>query len=134
MRERSFSEGHPRDLDLPPGLRDLPRVLRAPVVYGGKSTQLSGDRATGFASESAVTTATVEEPAAADAGEFADEIRPHPLDQIAALVQSLTFGEMIGFAEAVWQFQPSDTAPSQDGFPMLLHRWATSACSSRKRP
>ena len=129
MRERSFSERHPRDLDLPPGLRDLPRILRAPVLHGGKS-----GNPTGFANESAVTTTAVLEPAAADRGQFADQIRADPLDQIAALVQSLTYGEMITFAEAIWQHQPADTAPSQDGLPMLLYRWANSARSSCNRP
>ena len=41
-------------------------------------------------------------------------------------VRALTYGEMIEFAEAIWNIRP-DGAIDQQSLPMMLHLWSTSA-------
>jgi hypothetical protein len=48
---------------------------------------------------------------------------PTPLDDIAALVQSLTYGEMIELSEAIWKSR-SEVAVTQETLPPVLHRWS----------
>jgi len=50
---------------------------------------------------------------------------PSPLDDIATLVQSLTYGEMIELAEAMWESR-SEGNVTQGNLSALLHRWSTS--------
>jgi len=53
-----------------------------------------------------------------------DQLNRKPLNEIAALVLALTYGEMIEFADAVWKSQPEGSAINQENIPALLHRWA----------
>ena len=46
------------------------------------------------------------------------------LDSIAALVTTLTYGEMIEMAEAIWTMQSDGAALTQETLPALLHRWS----------
>jgi len=64
----------------------------------------------------------------------ADDVYRNRIDEIALLVQSITYGEMIEVAEAMWKAQPTDTAITQENLPKLLHQWAKSRRSSRNRP
>ena len=64
----------------------------------------------------------------------ADDVYRNRIDEIALLVQSITYGEMIEVAEAMWKAQPADTAITQENLPKLLHQWAKSRRSSRNRP
>jgi hypothetical protein len=50
----------------------------------------------------------------------------NPLDEIATLVQGLTYGEMIELSEAIWKVQAAGMAVTQENLPALLHRWSTS--------
>jgi hypothetical protein len=50
---------------------------------------------------------------------------PTPLDDIAALVQSLTYGEMIELSEAIWKSR-SEGAVTAESLPAVLHRWSAS--------
>jgi hypothetical protein len=50
---------------------------------------------------------------------------PTPLDDIAALVQTLTYGEMIELSEALWKSR-SEGAVTGETLPPLLHRWSAS--------
>lgn len=50
---------------------------------------------------------------------------PGKLEEIATLVRSLTYGEMVEYATAVWKLQPADTAITVDNLPALFHRWST---------
>jgi hypothetical protein len=47
-----------------------------------------------------------------------------PLDEIALLVQALTYGEMMELAEEMWKVKGEDEV-TQDALPGMLHRWAT---------
>ena len=49
-----------------------------------------------------------------------------PLDEIAILVHSLTYGEMIELCEAIWRAQPEGSDITQENLPALLHRWSKS--------
>ena len=51
---------------------------------------------------------------------------PLPLDEIATVIQSLTYGEMIELSEAMWKNRPNGSAVTLENLPELLHRWSTS--------
>jgi len=52
-----------------------------------------------------------------------------PLDDIAALVQCLTYGEMIELSEAIWKSR-SEGAVTEETLPPVLHRWSASHLAS----
>ena len=49
-----------------------------------------------------------------------------PLDEIATLIKSLTYGEMMELSETIWRGQLEGSPVTQEGLPGLLHRWAMS--------
>jgi hypothetical protein len=49
-----------------------------------------------------------------------------PLDEIATLIQGLTYGEMIRLSEAMWANRPNGLAVTLENLPELFHRWSTS--------
>jgi len=55
-----------------------------------------------------------------------------PLDEIATLVQSLTYGEMMELSETIWQSQPEGSPVTQADLPALLHRWAMSRAGTAR--
>jgi len=55
-----------------------------------------------------------------------EQLDRKPLDEIAMLVQALTYGEMIELADAMWKVQPEGSAVTQENLPALLHRWSKS--------
>ena len=57
---------------------------------------------------------------------FQEQLARSPLDEIATLVGSLTYGEMIELSEAIWRAQPGGSAITLENFPALLHRWSKS--------
>jgi hypothetical protein len=57
---------------------------------------------------------------------FQEQLNRSRLDEISALVLSLTYGEMIEMASAIWKAQPEGTSITQDNLPGLLHRWSKS--------
>jgi hypothetical protein len=57
---------------------------------------------------------------------FQEQLNRNRLDEIAALVLALTYGEMIEMATAIWEAQPEGSAITQDNLPALLHRWSKS--------
>jgi hypothetical protein len=48
------------------------------------------------------------------------------LDEVATLIQSLTYGEMMELSETMWKGQPEGSPVTQENLPALLHRWAIS--------
>jgi len=46
------------------------------------------------------------------------------LDEIASLVQNLTYGEMLELAEVLSKAQPQGLPVTQENLPELLHRWS----------
>ena len=59
-----------------------------------------------------------------------------PLDDIAALVQNLTYGEMIELSEAMWTNRPNGLAVTLENLPELFHRWSISrtAAAHKREP
>jgi hypothetical protein len=55
-----------------------------------------------------------------------EQLSRKPLDEIAALVGGLTYGEMIELSEAIWRAQPEGSVITLENFPALLHRWSKS--------
>jgi hypothetical protein len=53
-----------------------------------------------------------------------------PLDEIATLIQGLTYGEMIELSEAMWTNRPNGLAVTLENLPALLHRWSTSQAAA----
>ena len=53
------------------------------------------------------------------------KVKP-PLDEIATLIQGLTYGEMIDLSVALWKNRPNGSAVTLKNLPGLLHRWSTS--------
>jgi hypothetical protein len=57
-----------------------------------------------------------------------DELNRNRLNEIAALVRSLTYGEMMELAHALWKIRPEGTAAvDQHTLPMMLHLWSTAS-------
>jgi hypothetical protein len=57
-----------------------------------------------------------------------------PIDEIAILVQGLTYGEMIELAQAMWKAQPEGSAVTQENLPVLLHCWSESHSAWKAQP
>lgn len=57
-------------------------------------------------------------------GKYQGQKGRNRLDEIAALVLALTYGEMIELADAIWQAQAEGLAITQENLPALLHRWS----------
>jgi hypothetical protein len=51
--------------------------------------------------------------------------RRTPIDDIAALVRTLTYGEMVQLADEIWKAIPADqnTALTLEALPATLHTW-----------
>lgn len=57
---------------------------------------------------------------------LAEQLDRKPIDEIAALVRALTYGEMIELAEGLWGAQRDGADLSKESLPSVLHRWSTS--------
>jgi hypothetical protein len=55
-----------------------------------------------------------------------EQLARGPVDEIAALMRALTYGEMIELAEGLWNVNGQGSEISKDNLPGLLHRWSTS--------
>jgi hypothetical protein len=53
------------------------------------------------------------------------ELGRRPLDEIARLIRSLTYGEMIELASSVSKVQPEGSVIAADNLPDMLYRWST---------
>jgi hypothetical protein len=49
------------------------------------------------------------------------------LNEIATLVRTLTYGEMMELAHAIWKIRPDGAEIDQYNLPMMLHLWSTSS-------
>jgi hypothetical protein len=49
------------------------------------------------------------------------------LNEIATLVRTLTYGEMMELAHAIWKIRPEGAEVDQYNLPMMLHLWSTSS-------
>jgi hypothetical protein len=56
-----------------------------------------------------------------------DELSRNRLNEIATLVRTLTYGEMMELAHAIWKIRPVGGEVDQHSLPMMLHLWSTSS-------
>jgi hypothetical protein len=56
-----------------------------------------------------------------------DEFGRDRLNEIATLVRTLTYGEMMELAHAIWKIRPEGAEVDQYSLPMMLHLWSTSS-------
>jgi hypothetical protein len=49
------------------------------------------------------------------------------LNEIATLMRSLTYGEMIELAQAIWKIRPEGEEVDHRNLPLMLHLWSTSS-------
>jgi hypothetical protein len=61
---------------------------------------------------------------------LAQQLERRPIDEIAALVRTLTYGEMIELAEELANAQLEGSDISKNALPSVLHRWSTSRTAS----
>jgi hypothetical protein len=57
---------------------------------------------------------------------LAEALDPRPIDEIAALMRALTYGDMIELSEGIWSAQAEGLDWSKDTLPSVLHRWSIS--------
>jgi hypothetical protein len=57
---------------------------------------------------------------------LAEALDRRPIAEIAALMRTLTYGDMIELAEEIWDARPETLDFSKDTLPNVLHRWSTS--------
>ncbi len=55
-----------------------------------------------------------------------DEFGGDRLNEIATLMRTLTYGEMMELAHAIWKIRPEGEEVDQYSLPMMLHLWSTS--------
>jgi hypothetical protein len=55
-----------------------------------------------------------------------DELSRNRLNEIATLMRTLTYGEMMELAHAIWKIRPEGEEVDQYSLPMMLHLWSTS--------
>jgi hypothetical protein len=55
-----------------------------------------------------------------------EQLERQPVDEIAALMRALTYGEMMELAEGLCNINGQGSEISKDNLAGLLHRWATS--------
>ena len=56
-----------------------------------------------------------------------DEFGGDRLNEIATLVRTLTYGEMMELAHAIWKIRPDGAEVDQYSLPMMLYLWSTSS-------
>ena len=54
------------------------------------------------------------------------ELGRRRLDEIADVVRTLTYGEMMELAESMWNIKPEDSNLTEHNLPAGLHHWSTS--------
>ena len=133
----------PHGLDWRPVLdsyRTQTEGLREPEEADQAATErIEGDHATMSAdaapveTDRAQTESGSEMAAPVNLRKLQEQLDRSRLDEIAALVLSLTYGEMIELANAIWKSQPDGPALTQETLPALLYRWSKAQSGPARR-
>ena len=113
----------PRELDSRPIPSDYrPKRVRLPDGNGTQSDGYYGDELTNqnYSEASMEISGGVNLPRP-------DEFGGDRLNEIATLVRTLTYGEMMELARAIWKIRPEGAEVDQYSLPMMLHLWSTSS-------
>ena len=114
----------PRELDSRTIASDYrPRRVRLLDPAGAESERYYGDELSGrnYAE------ATIELSGQLSLPKPDDELSRNRLSEIATLVRTLTYAEMMEFARAIWKIRPEGEEVDQHSLPMILHLWSTSS-------
>jgi hypothetical protein len=65
-------------------------------------------------------------PPAVDLRKLEEELGRRRLDEIADVVRTLTYGEMMELASSVWNVRPDGSELTESNLPSVLYRWSTS--------
>ncbi|SRR5579871_3647572 len=60
-----------------------------------------------------------------DLGRLEAELGRKRLDEIADVVRTLTYGEMLELAESMWSVRAGEAELTEHNLPALLYRWST---------
>ena len=122
MAEVEFRQmvGFPRDLDR----RPTPADFRPGATRRVPGTELEGADRPGKNEVHDDRTIEMDMEAILNPRKVQQPVTPKPLDEIAAVVQGLTYGEMIELSGAMWKCQEEGAAITQENPPALLHRWS----------
>lgn len=105
----------PRERDTRPVPSDFrPKQLRTIGSGGAESDGSYGDDPGGLLDGVGI-----------DLERLEDELSRNRLNEIATLVRSLTYGEMMELAHAIWKIRPEGMI-DQNSLPTMLHLWSTS--------
>ena len=114
----------PRELDARPIPSDYrPRRVRLLDVSSPESEGDDGDEL----GDQNYSEASMEITRRDDLRRPEDELSRNRLNEIATLVRTLTYGEMMELAHAIWKIRPAKGEVDQHSLPMMLHLWSTSS-------
>src|SRR5436305_6788909 len=102
---------------------ELPQVVQVQVPdrrLGREEFRSEAFRRDAFGRERAIEERNI------DLQRLAEALDRQPIDEIAALVRALTYGDMMALAEEIWNAQPEGLNIAKDTLPSVLHRWSTS--------
>jgi len=123
-------EGEVAEVDFPKRPPTLGEMDRRPLIDGYRSERSGAGTvrqdAANDVARNGFDMRTHHEVAMNTVRKLQEQLDRNPLDEIAMLVQALTYGEMIELAEAMWKVQPDGSAVTQENLPALLHRWSKS--------
>jgi hypothetical protein len=110
----------PRELDTRPIPGDYrPRRVRLLGTSDSVTEDYYGDELSDQAS--------MEASRQVDLRPMEDELSRNRLNEIATLVRTLTYGEMLELAHAIWKIRPAEGEVDQHTLPRMLHLWSTSS-------
>jgi hypothetical protein len=114
----------PRELDSRPIPSDYrPRRARLLVSSDVENEGYDGDELSG----QDYSEASMEISRQVSLHKLEDELSRNRLNEIAMLMRTLTYGEMIELAHAIWKIRPEGEDVDQYSLPMMLHLWSTSS-------
>ena len=114
----------PRELDTRPIASDYrPRRMRLLDSGGAENERCYGDGL----SEQNYSEASMEISGEVSLHKPEDELSRDRLNEIATLMRTLTYGEMVELAHEIWKIRPEGEEVNQYSLPMMLHLWSTSS-------
>jgi hypothetical protein len=102
-----------------------PAAASAPGALPAAHASLPPGPLSGAAYGSAEELASQEPAPLVDLRRLEAELGRKRLDEIADVVRTLTYGEMMQLAESMWSVRPGDAELTEHNLPAVLYRWST---------